>query len=112
MQTFNSFGELAAAQCASPLVSNMSVFNAATGMDESIGAWFRKEHSDDFQAGNVADISFAELFKRYVRDIPYYEAIGEDKTIDTEVNEILFKELAKRLDIHVEDLDAVINALQ
>jgi len=30
MQTFNSFDALASSQCASPLVSDMSTFNAAT----------------------------------------------------------------------------------
>jgi len=40
MQTYNSFNELAAAQCSSPLVSSMSVFNGASAdFDNALKAY-------------------------------------------------------------------------
>jgi len=106
LQTFNSFDGLVAGQDAVPILSQVPSYNTSP-MNDSVGEWFREHYADDIQAGNVADISFAELLERFKTGMSYSDAISSGKSIDTVVMERVYKELANRLGISIAELNAI-----
>jgi len=103
MQTYNSFNELAAAQCASPLVSSMSVFNAGA-MSDSVAKWFKKEHPTDPDKDSVKDITFEALLKQVQSGVRVDDALGVN---DSDVRLMITEELSNRSGVPFETLDGV-----
>jgi len=86
------------------------VFNAEplTSLKASIGQWFREKHSTDPDAGKILDTTFAELLRAMTQGTKLDAVVSETGGLDTAVRDMVFQELADRLNLNANHLQSIL----